>query len=80
MTIPEELATVLVCDADTLHGAVRFAETRVSAKTLSDYLLASETLEDFLIDFPEVDRSRAEAVVQWERERLQRDLGFDQSA
>jgi len=37
MTVPIELQDVLVSTEDTLHGAVRFAGTRVFAQSLFDY-------------------------------------------
>jgi len=70
MQVPEELREVLVSTPDTLHGAIRFAGTRVFAYQLFDYVLTGETLDTFLEDFPTVRREQAEAVLKWELGRV----------
>ena len=65
---------MLVSTPDTLHGAVRFAGTRVFASQLFEYLLTGETLETFLDDFEGVRREHAEAVIEWERLRLREEF------
>jgi len=72
LTIPKDLNEILISTPDTLHGAVRFAGTRVFAQQLFDYILSGDSLDDFLEDFPEIPRRSAEAVLEWERKRLQR--------
>jgi uncharacterized protein (DUF433 family) len=78
--IPEELDGVLVATTDTLHGAVRFAGTRVFAQSLFDYIMSGRPIEEFLDHFPDVSRAQAEQVLDWERKRLNNDFGFDLSA
>ncbi|HTQ09427.1 MAG TPA: DUF433 domain-containing protein [Fimbriimonadaceae bacterium] len=80
MTVPRELRGVLVSTPDTLHGAVRFAGTRVFAKSLFDYVMKGKSVDVFLDHFPDVTREQAEAVLDWERKRLNQDLGYDLSA
>ena len=80
VTVPEQLQGVLVATPDTLHGAVRFAGTRVFAQSLFDYLMNGEPLEIFLDHFPDVTREQAEAVLDWEQKRLKREFGFELSA
>jgi len=74
MQIPTELEGVLVSTPDTLHGAVRFAGTRVFAYQLFDYLLTGSTLDQFLEDFEGVTREQAEAVMQWQLKQVHREL------
>lgn len=74
MEIPKELEGVLVRTPDTLHGAVRFAGTRVFASQLAEYLLTGTSLATFLDDFEGVTREQAEAVIEWERKRLRDDF------
>lgn len=49
-------------------GVPVFTGTRVPVKNLFDYLEADETLEQFLLDFPSVDRAKAIAALEmaWE--------------
>ncbi len=41
-----------------------FAGTRVPVKNLFDYLETGETLDQFLLDFPSVDRAKATATLE----------------
>lgn len=41
-----------------------FAGTRVPVRTLVDYLVAGDSLDDFLVDFPSVLRGHAIAVLE----------------
>ena len=70
MNIPSELEGILVSTPDTLHGAIRFAGTRVFAYQLFDYVLTGESLDTFLNDFPSVKREQVEAVLSWELARI----------
>ena len=45
-------------------GAPVFAGTRVPVKNLFDYLETGETLDQFLLDFPSVDRAKAIATLE----------------
>ena len=51
------------CDPDIMSGVPCFTETRVPVQNLFDYLEGSSSLEDFLEDFPSVDRKTAVAVL-----------------
>ncbi|MDX2302187.1 MAG: DUF433 domain-containing protein [Microscillaceae bacterium] len=54
-------------DPKILGGTLIFVGTRVSVKTLFDYL-ESSSLEDFLEGFPGVCREQAQAVIEWASE------------
>lgn len=60
-------------DPGIMSGALCFAGTRVPVKNLFDYLEGSSSLEDFLEDFPSVQRDRAIAVLEAARESLSAD-------
>ncbi len=47
-----------------LGGIPVFTETRVPVKTLFDYLKANHPLDDFLDDFPTVERGQAQQVLE----------------
>jgi len=66
MPLPEPLISV---SADTLSGAPVFNGTRVPVKALFDYLEAGDPLTEFLIDFPNVTREHAVAVLEMARQR-----------
>ncbi len=51
-------------------GVPVFTGTRVPVKNLFDYLESGEPLEQFLRDFPAVDRAKAVAVLEIAREAL----------
>ncbi len=74
MTIPPELEGILVSTPDTLHGAVRFAGTRVFAYQLFDYILTGRTLDQFMDDFEGVSREQAKAVMKWKLQQVHREL------
>ena len=52
-------------------GVPVFTGTRVPVKNLFDYLQAGEPLEQFLLDFPAVDRAKAVAALEMAREALE---------
>ena len=52
-------------------GVPVFTGTRVPVKNLFDYLEAGESLEQFLLDFPAVNRTKAVAVLEAAREALE---------
>lgn len=51
-------------------GVPVFVATRVPVKNLFDYLEAGDTIDQFLIDFPAVDRAKAIAALEMAREAL----------
>ena len=54
-------------------GVPVFSGTRTPIKNLFDYLEAGETLEQFLFDFPAVDRAKAVAALELARAALDAD-------
>lgn len=50
-------------DPDILSGAPVFAGTRVTVRTLFDYLEGGDSIEEFLRQFPSVRREQAVAVL-----------------
>ena len=61
---------VISSDPDVQGGAVVFAGTRVPLKNLIDYLEAGDSLEEFLDDFPSVQREQAVAALEFAQEAL----------
>ena len=57
-------------DPEILGGTLVFTGTRVPVKNLIDYLEKGFSLDEFLDDFPTVDRVRAQRVVALLGERL----------
>jgi uncharacterized protein (DUF433 family) len=60
-TLPVPLITAT---PERLSGTPVFAGTRVPVKALFDYLEGGDPLDDFLIDFPNVTREHAVAVLE----------------
>jgi uncharacterized protein (DUF433 family) len=50
--------------ADILNGLLVFKGTRVPVRNLFDYLLAGESIKDFLEDFPTVSFEQIRYILQ----------------
>jgi len=61
---------LITVDRQIQGGAPVFAGTRVPVKNLFDYLEAGESLDEFLTDFPSVNRDTAIAVLELAREAV----------
>jgi uncharacterized protein (DUF433 family) len=61
---------IIEVSPDVLHGTPVFARTRVPVKTLFDYVKNSDTLDEFLDDFPTVNRAQAVKVLELAGEDL----------
>ncbi|HJZ48210.1 MAG TPA: DUF433 domain-containing protein [Roseiflexaceae bacterium] len=55
---------VISRDHEILGGTPVFAGTRVPVQTLLDYLEAGQSLQEFLDDFPTVQRTQAITVLE----------------
>ena len=53
-----------------LGGTPVFKGTRVPVKAIWDYLKAGDTVEDFLEDFPSVEREQAIALIERAQKRV----------
>jgi len=65
-----ELDSVVQVDPEILGGTPVFRGTRVPVKNLLDYLIAGDTLDQFLDDFPTVQRHQAAAALDLAKELL----------
>lgn len=61
---------IIHSDPDILGGTPVFCGTRVPLRTLLDYLEASDSLDEFLQDFPSVTRDQAVAIAFLHGHRL----------
>jgi uncharacterized protein (DUF433 family) len=66
-TLPEPLVTT---SADTLGGHPCFTGRRVPIQALFDYLTAGLTIGRFLVDYPNVSRKHAAAVIELAHELM----------
>ena len=64
------LKTIVQVDPEILGGTPVFRGTRVPVKNLLDYLAAGDTLDQFLDDFPTVNRVQAVAALELARDLL----------
>lgn len=62
--------TVVHSDPDILGGTPVFVGTRVPVQTLFDYLEGGETLDEFLRQFPSVNRKQAIAALDMARDSV----------
>lgn len=65
-----QLSDVLSSDPEIVSGTVVFRGTRVPMDALFENLAGGTSLEDFLEDFPTVEREQAEAVLALAAEEL----------
>jgi len=63
-------APVLHSDPEILGGTPVFVGTRVPVQSLFDYLRGGETLDEFLHQFPSVQREQAVAALELARDAL----------
>lgn len=64
------LNSVVQIDPEILGGTPVFRGTRVPVKNLLDYLAAGDTLDQFLDDFPTVERQLAIAAIELAKDLL----------
>jgi uncharacterized protein (DUF433 family) len=62
--LPEPLITI---SPEYLSGAPVFTGTRVPVQALFDYIEGGDPLDEFLVDFPDVSREHAIAVLELAR-------------
>lgn len=65
-----KLTDVLSSDPEIVSGAVVFKGTRVPVDALFENLAGGTSLEEFLDDFPTVEREQAEAVLSLASDNL----------
>ncbi len=61
---------LIIRDHEILGGTPVFAGTRVPVKTLFDYLEGGYSLQEFLDDFPTVQRDQAVGVLEQLKQML----------
>ena len=61
---------VIHSDPEILGGTPVFVGTRVPARTLMDYLEGGHPLDEFLEDFPSVNRDQALAALEEAKEAV----------
>ena len=55
---------IINVDAEIMGGAPVFAGTRVPIQSLFDYIETGETVEEFLLDFPTVERQQVFGLLE----------------
>ena len=61
---------VVHCDPEILSGTPVFVGTRVPVRSLFDYLEGGDTLDEFVKQFPSVQRQQAIAALELARESV----------
>ena len=56
--------SMIESNKDVLNGTLVFSGTRVPIRNLFDYLVAGETIKDFLEDFPTVSFEQVRHLLQ----------------
>ena len=60
----DNIMSVTEHDQEVLNGVMVFTNTRVPVRNLFDYLVAGETVKDFLEDFPTVSFDQVRLLLQ----------------
>ena len=55
---------IVESSSSVLNGALVFSDTRVPIRNLFDYLVAGDTVKDFLEDFPTVSFEQVRHLLQ----------------
>ena len=61
---------IINVDAEIMGGAPVFAGTRVPIQSLFDYIETGETVEEFLLDFPTVERQQVFGLLELSKRML----------
>lgn len=61
---------IINTDPDVMGGTPVFRGTRVPIQSLFDYLEAGDSIEEFLQNFPTVDREQVIGLLQTAREKV----------
>ena len=69
-----KVSDVLSSDPEIVSGAVVFKGTRVPVDALFEYLAGGSSLDQFLDDFPTVERAQAEAVLSLAGDNMKRSV------
>lgn len=80
VAIPKELDQVLSQDPEVMHGAVCFSGTRVPLTVFLDNLKAGMGMDEFLEEYPSVERPQVETYLEWEVHRAKHAMGLDQAS
>ncbi|PHS41843.1 MAG: hypothetical protein COB07_02040 [Sulfurovum sp.] len=56
--------SIVESNPNVLNGTLVFSDTRVPIRNLFDYLVAGDTVKDFLEDFPTVSFEQVRLVLQ----------------
>lgn len=67
--------TVVHSDPEILGGTPVFVGTRVPLQSLIDYLAGGDSLDEFLRQYPSVERQQAQAALALAAEALRERLG-----
>ncbi|MDH5246391.1 MAG: DUF433 domain-containing protein [Betaproteobacteria bacterium] len=61
---------VVSCNPEVMGGTPVFVGTRVPVQTLLDYLVAGDSIDEFLAGFPSVSREQVIEFLEQAKDRL----------
>ena len=68
---PLQIAKVVSRDPEIHSGDLVFTATRVPVETLIDYLKSDHSMEEFLKDFPTVERWQVESFLEYSSDGIE---------
>lgn len=76
MTVPKGLEHVLKVDPEIMHGKLCFSGTRVPVTIFLDNLAEGMGIDEFLVNYPSIQREQVQAVLEWENTALREAAGL----
>ena len=76
MSIPRELQGVLARDPEIMHGQLCFKGTRVPLAVLLDNLEEGMGVDEFVSEYPSVERSQILAVISYGQTAMRQAVGL----
>lgn len=77
MDVPPGLESVLSIDPEVMHGDLCFRGTRVPLTVLLDNLAEGMGIDEFLDNYPSVERLQVESIIHWQNDEIRRAAGID---
>jgi uncharacterized protein (DUF433 family) len=73
--MPVEWKDYITSDPEILHGKPRLKGTRISVSLVLGYLAAGKTVDEILVEFPDLNREQISACLNYARDLAEFKVG-----